>query len=522
MGTKITDIVIVNIIREVARITRRGFGIPLVMGIHTRFSELLRTYTDIEGVAEDFQDGDEELKAATALFSQDIKPESIIIGRREANEQQQLSVSVDIVVDDTDYTVTVNSTEFIINSGVAATAITIATALVGAIVAGAEPVTPTDGLDGTFVIKSDVAGDSFGLVVDANMSITQTVVVSIDTVEDDTKYSTFINGVEFSFTSDSDATNIEIGAGLAAAITAGAEPVSVTDNLDGTYDVIANADTTFIIRTDSNQSITGDLPNKSIASELTQLQDANDTWYAIILARRATETQQLQDITQTSEWTEARIKLYLATIDQASMLTAATDDIASFLKGKAYDRTVIMYSGDEESYPEAAWAGLQLPKDPGSTTWKFKQLSGITPDDLTSTQVTNLRSKNANFFEAVAGVNIISSEAIVASGEYIDVIRGTDWLQAGIEEDVFALLVSTEKVPYTDQGIGLIENVLRAKLQDGVNVGFLVQDTVVVTVPLAADVSVADKTARELNDVEFTAQLAGAIHKVRIDGKLTL
>jgi hypothetical protein len=34
MGTEIKDIVVVNITRETAKITRVGFGTPMIFGIH--------------------------------------------------------------------------------------------------------------------------------------------------------------------------------------------------------------------------------------------------------------------------------------------------------------------------------------------------------------------------------------------------------------------------------------------------------------------------------------------------------
>jgi hypothetical protein len=523
MGTEIKDIVVVTITRESARITRRGFGIPIVVGIHTRFPELVRSYSSIEDVEEDFQSGDEELKAATALFSQSIKPESILIGRREANKAQRLTVSVDTVVDDTDYTVTINGTPFVHNSGVAASAISIAAGLVALIDAGAEPVDAVDNLDGTFYIVADVTGEAYTLVVDTNMSINQTSVVTVDTAVDETTYTVTINDVPFTFLSGVATTDILIAAGLVAAINGGSEPVTATDNLDGTFDLDNDvAGNTFSTRVDFNMSLSGDTTNVNIGTELSDIQKADDTWYGIILTRRSTEAEQIQDIEDTAEWAETRLKLYGAAIDQASMITSAIDDIGSFLKSQGYDRTYIMYSTDEENYPEAAWFGLQLPKDPGSTTWKFKQLTGISVDELTSNQIINLKSKNINFFENVAGVNIISSEAIVASGEFIDIIRGVDWLQAQIEENVFAELVKVEKIPYTNAGISVIENVLRAELLDAVDVGLLTENTIVVTVPLAENIDEADKTARLLKDIEFTAQLAGAVHKVEINGKLSV
>ena len=43
-----------------------------------------------------------------------------------------------------------------------------------------------------------------------------------------------------------------------------------------------------------------------------------------------------------------------------------------------------------------------------------------------------------------------------------------------------------------------------------------------ISVPTAASVSSADRTSRTLNDVTFTATMAGAIHTVTIAGIVSL
>jgi hypothetical protein len=259
-----------------------------------------------------------------------------------------------------------------------------------------------------------------------------------------------------------------------------------------------------------------------LADELSAMQAAYGDWYALILTRRGNAADELLDIAAAAEWIEARSKIFIACIDQASLLTDVDTDIASALQAAAYDRTAIMYSADAASYPEAAWLGRCLPTDPGSITWKFKQLSGITVDDLSATQVTNLRDKNANFYERVAGYNMISSEAVMASGEFIDIVRGTDWLAARIAEGVFFRMINSDKIPFTAQGIAVIENELRYRLEKGVDVGLLVEGSIVITAPAIGSVDPLEKAQRYLNNMRFTAQLAGAVHKTRIVGKLTL
>jgi hypothetical protein len=96
-------------------------------------------------------------------------------------------------------------------------------------------------------------------------------------------------------------------------------------------------------------------------------------------------------------------------------------------------------------------AGRVLPLDPGSETWKFKTVAGVTPDVYTDTQRVNLKNRNANYYYTVAGVNIVT-EGVVADGEFIDVIRFRDWIASHMAEGVFGALASANKVPFTDEG----------------------------------------------------------------------
>lgn len=105
----------------------------------------------------------------------------------------------------------------------------------------------------------------------------------------------------------------------------------------------------------------------------------------------------------------------------------------------------------------------------------------------------------------------------------MDVMRGTDWLAARIQERVYALLIQNDKVPFTDAGIQAVKGEILAQLQAGVARDFLASDPEpTCTVPRAADVSAADKGNRQLNNVKFRATLAGALHKVTIEGELNL
>lgn len=84
MGLPITR---VNIVLNTRTVSRAGFGTPLFISTHKAFTERVRTYTSMEGVAEDFSVTDAAYKAANSAFSQSPSIEQIKIGRRASDAQ---------------------------------------------------------------------------------------------------------------------------------------------------------------------------------------------------------------------------------------------------------------------------------------------------------------------------------------------------------------------------------------------------------------------------------------------------
>lgn len=164
---------------------------------------------------------------------------------------------------------------------------------------------------------------------------------------------------------------------------------------------------------------------------------------------------------------------------------------------------------------------------PGRT----KKLSSITNDDLTETEYLALTAKNYNTFENFAENVSITQNGKTCAGEWIDVIRFRDWLVETIKTEEFSMLINREKLPYTDAGIALVEGVLNKVLKLGQDRGGIAPTEYdddgnrnlgyTITVPKAANISANKKAQRVLDDVTFTARLAGAIHAVNIKGSLT-
>lgn len=172
--------------------------------------------------------------------------------------------------------------------------------------------------------------------------------------------------------------------------------------------------------------------------------------------------------------------------------------------------------------PVAAWLGRMLPTVPGEATWAHKTLSGVTAAALTAEQRENLTAKGVNQYVEASGVST-TRWGTTATGEYLDVIHGIDWLEQNLQEAILRLLVSQPKVGYTDAGIAQVESQVRAQLMRAQAMGIIAPDSLeapgfAITVPPLYDTDVADRAARLLQGVRFTARLAGAVHKTVIRG----
>lgn len=260
-----------------------------------------------------------------------------------------------------------------------------------------------------------------------------------------------------------------------------------------------------------------DAPLDTVEVALQAIIDEDPDWYLLLTTSRLKA--EIEDI---AAFIEATSHFYLGASQDADVITVVTTDVASSLQTANFDRTALIWKDDVSDFPDGAWAGKCLPFDPGSKTWKFKNLNGVAATVLTDAELAFLLGKNANTYTKIAGVDI-TQEGIVASGEFIDIIRGIDWLAQRMAERIFLTLINNPKVPYTDAGVSLIDGDIRAQLQEGVGVGLIAADPPFnTTPPKVADVDPVDRAARLLPDMDFSATLAGAVHKTEVRGLVTV
>ncbi len=429
----LADIVNVQITTETGAVLQAGFGVPLILSAHNINSDRIRFYTQTADMLSDgFLSSSPEVKAASALFAQNPRPERVAVGRRDNRPTQAFTL------------------------------------------------TPVVGNAASYRVK--------------------------------------LNGQVAAFVSDASATLAEVTAGLAAALTALAVPnvtvadagtaVTLTGAAPGVWFDVESLDVSRLAVAQTHAAA-------DPAADLAAILAADASWYGVVSLFNSSA-----EVAAIAGWVEANGKLFIAQTNDSAVLTAATDDVASVLKTGNYARTALIYSPSLGAFADAAWLGRCLPFDPGSETWKFKTLAGVPSTQLTATQVTNLRGKNANFYYTVAG-RAITAEGMVAAGEFIDTIRGRDWFQARTQERIYMRLANAKKLAMTDAGIAVIEAEVRAQIQDGIDVGFLAADPEpVVRVPRASALSSTDKAARHLRGITFDAVIAGAIHKLTLNGTI--
>jgi len=184
---------------------------------------------------------------------------------------------------------------------------------------------------------------------------------------------------------------------------------------------------------------------------------------------------------------------------------------------------------------EAAIFGKMLPQDAGAKTWDIQLLSAVTPDSMTGTEQVNLGGKSGNWFTTVAGLNVTGGlksgggGGKTASGRYIDIQRGADWLSTNIQLDLFALMVNEGgDLGYDAVGLQKVETTIATRLNDGLDKGFLTPfvsgefagQNYNILMPTLADIPQADKTARLLAGIEVNALIRGKIHNM--EASLTL
>lgn len=258
-------------------------------------------------------------------------------------------------------------------------------------------------------------------------------------------------------------------------------------------------------------------------------------WYGVYAASAtALSTADHQAI---AAYVQSIIAAYFYDDSAAADLTSATTDVFSVLKAQHSKRTYGLYSNTK--YAGAAAMGFAMGANdgtPGSAyTMAYKSLVGVTPDDLSETEVANLKAKNANYYVTRGASYNVMEPGVTADGTWFDELIGTDQLANDIQIACMDVLTQTRtKIPYTDAGalqfivaanVACDAAMRRGFLTPGVwngptvldlESGDMLDNGYLVQAESVDDQTAADRQGRICPPIYVCGNMAGAIHQVSI------
>jgi hypothetical protein len=476
---------IVNVTMQVAAMAPAAptFSRCLCVGSSSRLPtyDRLRLYSDMDGVAADFQSSDEEYRFGTIFFAQSPTPKELMIGRRMASAFAGS-----------------------LRSGSRTTILSLYTAVTN----GGFDVT----VDGTL---RHVTGVNLSLATDlADVAATvQTALrsagASSSTVID--------NGSQFVVTSGT--------TGAGSSVHYGTTPAYPYTDLSALMGLTAAQG--------AGKTAGGAI--EAIADSLAAFNQIDGSWYGFHCTKEVEDV----DLAAASLWAEANTKFHCITY--ASSLAydgGSSADLGSTLKAAGYTHSLIQFSSTTDYACASAMARLMkvnYDQINSTITLEFKQEPGVVPENLTASQYATLEAKYYCYLGTVSNGFVMIFNSTTPSGRFADEIVNIDWFKADAANNAFtALATSPTKVPQTDKGMEVIlqaaaktcEKSVRNRMcapgkwtHDGfgslANGDFLQQGYYLYAPPVDTQ-SDADRAARKTPPIQGALIGSGAFHSVDI------
>lgn len=415
---------------------RRDFGRTLFItkDVTLPSNERVRTYSNADGVAEDFAVGTAPYEASSIYFQQSPFPKNFMPGRFFSTTEPALLKGGSSVGSVADFA-----------------AIS----------------------DASFALKIDLTPD-YDTEASTEFVFSAIDLTAVESLADvaaaiETKILAVINGQGFDVaTFDFDAT---LG-GFVLSITADDTETIVTTG----YVYAAG------VGTDISELLAMDIANatyKGSSTVIEEIEDAlsalvakDNSFYFITVDNTITDTDLIDRI---SAWTASRPYMFIA--DSSDLATLNNSDSAFVrLAALSPSRTVGVFSRTAD-YKAVSTAGrLSSVNFDGSNTlitMKFKELPGTTPDTYTESQATVLNNLGVNFYSKYDGDVLVFEEGYTFDKNvWIDVRYWLDWFVNAVQVAQFNLLKnSPTRVPQTDAGQNALQKAINSVCEQGIKNG---------------------------------------------------
>jgi len=460
---------------------RRGFGTLLIAGDSNVINgrDRIRTYVDLESVAEDFGTSAPEYKAAALYFGQSPRPNQLMIGRWLRT-----------------------ATAGMIQGGILTTAEQ-AMANWTAITTGSFKI-DIDGVTKTLSALNFSAQTNLnGVASVINAALTGGTIAW--------------DGSRFTVTSST--TGVTSTVGYASATGSGT-------------DISAQLKLT---------STTALVPVPGFAAEtpvecVTELANMSGMWYGLTFAASTMPTDdQAVDVAAFIEGASISRIFGFTETDTRVLDAAWTTDMASRLKALNYKRSFVTFSANK--YAVASMFGrafsVNFSANRSTITLMYKQEPGVVAELLTETQAQTLKAKRCNVFVKYMNDTAIIQYGVMSGQAYFDEVHGLDWFVDALQTALYNLLYQSKtKIPQTDAGQNQLVNAAANVCAEAINNGlvapgqwnadgfgqlergqFLTEGFYIYTQPMALQ----DQSIREQRiapPIQIALKLAGAIQEI--------
>jgi len=257
------------------------------------------------------------------------------------------------------------------------------------------------------------------------------------------------------------------------------------------------------------------------ATALTNLVTTDNDFYSVCIQSRENV-----DLAAVGSWCNSNKKFFFGCSNDPTALTGRN------VTREAY----LIHDNDPDDYPECAWVGQNLPKIyTKHITWKWKVLSGQNGNTFTSTQLAAIRSNQGNALQEQSG-QVFTNEGIATDGSYIDITNDKDWIESELNIGFLSLMINNDVIPMDDTGLAQVEGVIRDVLGRAGGQGRIARavstadkqksdDKVymyTVITPTRDSISANNRALRNATGFQFTYYTAGAIHKIEVNGYVTV
>ena len=218
-------------------------------------------------------------------------------------------------------------------------------------------------------------------------------------------------------------------------------------------------------------AVMNDAENNDAA--FTRIRGANDEFYGICYAEKLDAS----DVAAVAALVEASgtPTVFFYVTDDVKCTQTNQDNVMSKLKSLSYTRTVGFYSNDlmADGAALGLFAGLNSLDVNSAYTFAYKTLAGITPENLSDVQLSALVGYNGNTYAKFGNQYKFTYPGITSNGNHIDAIFFVDAAAFLIQQNVVAGLVSSRRIPQTNEGVSNLISFAAAGCDTLVSAGFL-------------------------------------------------